>query len=154
KATREATPEGVTFVAQSKKSGRWLEIHLDLEPQAPRDIVGLRIQLTDASAVAVAPEPPLRSDEDAARAADAALSELARDGRFSGAVLMARQGRPFFEKAYGLADREKGVANTTTTQFNIGSIDKAFTQVVIAQLAAAGKLSLSDTIRRRLPDDP
>jgi CubicO group peptidase (beta-lactamase class C family) len=108
--------------------------------------------MTDASAVEA--EPPLSSDDDAAKAADAALSALAREDRFSGVVLMARSGRPFFEKAYGMADRERGVANTTGTRFDIGSINKAFTQVAIAQLAAAGKLSLSDTIRRRLPGDP
>jgi D-alanyl-D-alanine carboxypeptidase len=152
RTTREATPDGVTFVAESKKSGRWFEIHLDLEPQPPRGITGVRLQLTNPSATET--EPPIRSDEDAARAADAALSSLAREDRFSGVVLIARNGRPFFEKAYGLADREKGVSNSADTRFNIGSIDKAFTQVAIAQLAAVGKLSLADTVRKRLPDDP
>src|SRR5207342_3868259 len=38
--------------------------------------------------------------------------------------------------------------------FNLGSINKVFTQVAVAQLAEQGKLSLSDTIRKHLPDYP
>ncbi len=37
------------------------------------------------------------------------------------------------------------------TRFNLGSINKIFTKTAIAQLAAAGKLALSDTIRKHLP---
>ena len=58
------------------------------------------------------------------------------------------------EKAAGKADRERGVANAPATRFNIGSISKAFTQVLIAQLAAEGKLTLEDKLIRHLPDYP
>ena len=61
---------------------------------------------------------------------------------------------PVFFKAYGLADREKKIANTIRTRFNLGSINKAFTQVAIHQLVAAGKLSYSDTIGKFYPDYP
>src|SRR5439155_26398516 len=44
--------------------------------------------------------------------------------------------------------------NKTDTKLNLSSINKIFTQVVIGQLAAAGKLSLDDTIRKHLPDYP
>lgn len=92
------------------------------------------------------------TDAEAARAADAWISERAARGEFSGVVLLARGGKSFFEKAWGLADRERKIPNTIATKFNLGSINKTFTQVAIAQLAAAGKLSLTDTIRRWLPD--
>jgi CubicO group peptidase (beta-lactamase class C family) len=65
---------------------------------------------------------------------------------------MAKDGKPFLLEAIGLADRDFGVPNRTDTKFNIGSINKIFTQVAIAQLAAEGKLALGDTIRKSLPD--
>lgn len=148
----DPSPQGPGFVARSKKTGSWYEIRLELEPGPPRGIMGIDIEDSDASAMD--PEPALKSDADVAKAADALLAGLAAKDRFSGAVLIAREGQPFLEKAYGLADRERGVANTTATQFNIGSINKTFTQVAIAQLALAGKLELSDTIRKHLPDYP
>ena len=146
------TQEGLILVARSKKTGRWYEIRLELEPAPPRGIVAIQIEDSDESAMA--PEPVFRSDGDVARAADAYLATLARGDRFSGVALLARRGQPFFEKAYGLADRERQLPNTNATQFNIGSINKSFTQVAIARLASEGKLALSDTVRRHLPDYP
>ena len=82
---------------------------------------------------------------------DGYFTKLAADEVFSGVALVARNGVPVFFKAYGLADREKKVANTIRTRFNLGSINKAFTQVAIHQLVAAGKLSYSDTIGKFYP---
>ncbi len=73
---------------------------------------------------------------------------------FSGAVLVARDGAPVFKKAYGIADAERGVPNRTDTKFNLGSMNKMFTAVAIAQLAERGKLSFQDTIGRHLPAYP
>jgi CubicO group peptidase (beta-lactamase class C family) len=73
---------------------------------------------------------------------------------FSGAVLVARNGVPVFKKAYGMANREQRVANRTDTKFNLGSMNKMFTSVAIAQLAERGKLSFDDTIARHLPGYP
>ena len=88
------------------------------------------------------------------RRLDGYFTKLAADDNFSGVALVARNGVPVFFKAYGLADREKKVANTIRTRFNLGSINKAFTQVAVHQLVAAGKLSYSDTIGKFYPDYP
>lgn len=85
-------------------------------------------------------------------ALDAYIGRLAKDDRFAGSVLVARDGKPVFEKAYGPANRSDNVPNTAATRFNIGSINKHFTRVAIGQLAAAGKLALTDTISTHLPD--
>jgi hypothetical protein len=69
------------------------------------------------------------------------------DGKFSGVVLLAKDGQQQFARAYG-------AGNNVDTKFNLGSINKVFTQVAIAQLAEAGKLSLDDTVRKHLPDYP
>jgi CubicO group peptidase (beta-lactamase class C family) len=71
---------------------------------------------------------------------------------FSGAVLIARDSQPVFIKAYGLANIAAGTPNNEQTKFNIGSLNKMFTAVAIAQLAERGKLSFTDTVVKILPD--
>ena len=90
--------------------------------------------------------PPPPSDV-ALKAALAALVDdaAAKDG-FSGAVRVERAGNVLFRGAKGLASRETRTPNTPETKFNLGSIDKAFTRLAVEQLAAEGRLSLSDPI--------
>lgn len=84
----------------------------------------------------------------------ATVDKAAAEDRFSGVVMLAKDGQPVVTKAWGYADPAKTTPNRADTKFNLGSINKFFTKVAIAQLAAAGKLSLSDTIRKHLPDYP
>jgi CubicO group peptidase (beta-lactamase class C family) len=79
---------------------------------------------------------------------------LTRTDRFSGVILLAQNGSTVFEQAYGFADRELKRRNTATTTFNVSSVGKLFTQVAVAQLVAAGTLSLDSTISAYWPDYP
>lgn len=74
--------------------------------------------------------------------------------RFSGAVLVARGEAIIHAQAVGLADRGSGRANTLDTPINVGSINKMFTAIAIAQLQAAGRLDWQDTVGKHLPDFP
>jgi CubicO group peptidase (beta-lactamase class C family) len=84
----------------------------------------------------------------------AAVDKAVAEDKFSGVVMVAKDGTPILSKAWGMADPAKGIANRPDTKFNLGSINKIFTHVAIGQLAAAGKLSLSDTISKHLPNLP
>lgn len=75
-------------------------------------------------------------------------------GRFSGAVLVARGNTLIHAQAVGMADRKTGRPITLDTPFNLGSINKMFTAIAIAQLKAAGKLDWQDTVGKHLPDFP
>jgi CubicO group peptidase (beta-lactamase class C family) len=79
---------------------------------------------------------------------------LASANALSGVVLLAKNGVPVFQHAYGLADRERHRANTVNTAFNLSSIGKRFTQVAVAQLVASGRLHLDSTIASVWPDYP
>jgi D-alanyl-D-alanine carboxypeptidase len=74
--------------------------------------------------------------------------------QFSGAALVATDGVVVFSSAYGLADRERGIANTLETRFRIGSMNKMFTAVATLQLVEAGKLALDDPVGKHLRDYP
>lgn len=84
----------------------------------------------------------------------AGIQELAAQGRFSGAVLVARGGEPILKQAYGQADRPLDLPNQVDTKFNLGSMDKMFTAVAIMQLVEQERLALDDTIADHLPDYP
>lgn len=103
--------------------------------------------------------PPIPIDKTMAsdeieRKLDAYFTALTKDDVFSGVALVARNGAPVFMKAYGMADREKKIPNTIRTRFNVGSINKAVTQVAINQLISEGKLTRTDTLGKFYPDYP
>lgn len=100
------------------------------------------------------PMPALRpglSEPQIAAAITAYAKQLHATGHFSGVVLAAKAGKVVATGAYGLADVAANTPNTLDTRFNIGSINKLFTKLAIAQLAQAGKLALDDTVRKHLP---
>ena len=103
------------------------------------------------------PEPTasgqLSSDEMVKKLSDY-LDGLAAKDEFSGAVLFAKNGKPLFKKAYGLASKRYNVSNRIDTKFNLGSMNKMFTGVAICQLAQKGKLSFDDPIIKHVPDYP
>jgi len=84
----------------------------------------------------------------------ARVDSLANAQQFSGVILVARNGTPLVERAYGMADREAGRPNDLETAFNLGSINKFFTATAIRQLAAAGKLEIDSSLARAWPDYP
>ena len=73
---------------------------------------------------------------------------------FSGAVLAARGGQIVYQGAFGYADKENEIPNTIHTKFCIGSIGKTFTGVLTMQLVEQGKIKLTDTLDKYLPDFP
>lgn len=144
-------------ILMKTQEGEWIRAAFEAEAKAPYRLASMRIETVDAppEKPAAKPdgpaEPPKATDAQAAAAADEFFRGLASHDEFSGAVLLARDDAPFLEKAYGLAEREFKVPVNLETRFNLGSINKIFTKTAIAQLAAAGKLSPSDTIRKHLP---
>lgn len=69
-------------------------------------------------------------------------------------VEIARNGRVIKRKAYGMADLELNVPMRIDDIFEIGSITKQFTAVAVLQLVEQGKLSLTDTLGKYIPDAP
>lgn len=91
--------------------------------------------------------PKVAKSDDALQSIDAIASELSKRDLYSGAILVAKDGKPLLVKSYG-----NGVNDET--KFNIGSINKIFTQVALMQLRDAGKLDFSKPLRTYLPDYP
>jgi CubicO group peptidase (beta-lactamase class C family) len=97
------------------------------------------------------------SDLEATRQARDSQWKAWLDGQqagFSGVVLIGRDDAIEAEAAFGLADQLSGRRNTVDTRFNLGSINKTFTAVAIAQLVQQGRLSLDDALAKHVPDYP
>ena len=73
---------------------------------------------------------------------------------FSGSVLIMQKGRTIFDGAYGLANREAEVKNTSYTTYQIADVSKLFAMVAIAQLDEQGKLSIPEPISTFIPEYP
>jgi CubicO group peptidase (beta-lactamase class C family) len=92
---------------------------------------------------------------DPAGALDRLLAEAQARERLPGiAAAVARDGRPVWSRALGVADAAAGRAATTDTQFRVGSITKTFTAAAVLQLRDAGALDLEDRIGGHLPELP
>jgi CubicO group peptidase (beta-lactamase class C family) len=70
---------------------------------------------------------------------------------FDGAVLVAEKGKIIYKEAYGLANREWNILNTTDTKFMIGSISKPITATLMLILVQKKLVSLDNTIEDYLP---
>ena len=68
------------------------------------------------------------------------------------AVLVAKKGEVLLEKGYGTANIELNVPMQSGMVFRIGSITKQFTAVAILQLVEQGKMELTDSIQKFIPD--
>ena len=82
------------------------------------------------------------------------MSAAARVEGFSGAILIARDGKPIVSKGYGMANIEHAVPNTPQTVFRLGSITKQFTAMAIVMLQEQGKLNVNDPMCKYLPECP
>lgn len=141
------------------RRGDWVALGFIFEPGQAGKLVGLSV--TDAEgpaearpAASAADAPATLTESDALARVERLTDEAAKSDEFSGVVLVAKNGVPVYSKAAGLASVEHGAPNRVSTKFNLGSINKIFTQVAIGQLAEQGKLSFDDTIGKHLPDYP
>jgi CubicO group peptidase (beta-lactamase class C family) len=138
---------------KTKRGALDVSLFARMSPEEPARLLAFRIQTETAPSKVKWPEAKT-SEAEAIRAIADAAETLAAEDRFSGTVLVAKDDRILLTKAVGLADRAFDAKNKVDTKYNLGSMNKMFTAVSIAQLVAAGKLSFDDTIAKVMPDYP
>jgi len=151
KKIEESTATKITGLLQERNSDQMARFAMEVDPAEPHKITKWGTQ-----AISRPPEfaVPRMSQADLLVALRSMLEKDAAADRFAGAVLLAKDGKPVFTGAYGLADREKKIPNTLDTKFRIGSMNKMFTAVSILQLVQAGKISLDDPVGKFITDYP
>jgi D-alanyl-D-alanine carboxypeptidase len=86
--------------------------------------------------------------------AAALMADQSMHEQFSGAVLVAQDGRILFEQGYGLANREWDIPNRPDTRFRIASLTKQFTAAGILLLQERHRLSVRDKVSSYIADLP
>ncbi len=109
-------------------------------------LIAIILLLTGAAGFGRSPDP--------ANEIDAALSTLHEYGMFNGVVLAAQGDDIIYHEAFGMANFEWEIPNSTDTRFKIASITKAFTATLAICLVEDGKLSMDDVITDHLPEYP
>lgn len=151
KKIEESTPTKLVAIVQERKSDQMGRLTVEVDASESHRMTNL-----DLRAI---PRPeefalPHMSESELISALRKKLEEDSAADHFSGAVLVAHNGKRVFAQAYGLADREKKIPNTLKTCFRIGSMNKMFTSTSILQLAQGGKLGLDDPVGKYLTDYP
>jgi CubicO group peptidase (beta-lactamase class C family) len=85
---------------------------------------------------------------------DSLIMPFAKAEHFSGVVLVSKDDKIIYEKAFGLANVEHNVPNRLDTKFGIASINKPMTSVILVSLMEQGKIKLEDKLSKYIPDFP
>ena len=85
---------------------------------------------------------------------DRYLATLFNPDKPGAAVLVVKDGKTVFKKAYGMANLELNVLHSPDMVFHAGSVTKQFTAAAILRLAEQGKLQIRQSIRHYMPDVP
>ena len=145
-------PTGISVVLAERDTDSFDEITLLVETAEPHRMTLLQPRMIPRPASA--PPLPVLSEPQLLAALKAKLDRDTAAGVFSGVLLLAKDGKPIFQYASGLEDRERGVPMTMQSRLGIASIGKMFTTVAVMQLAQAGKIDLDAPVGRYLPDYP
>ncbi|MBN2184853.1 MAG: beta-lactamase family protein [Candidatus Krumholzibacteriota bacterium] len=162
----ESGPDKISVVLKDGNRDAWLNLIIEVEPEEPYRIVSMGLmpgsRPDDYKETESERDPPEESGNKAGEKQERSsgfsnleelelyLREMERKNEFSGTVLIARDGNPLFQQAYGYASKRFKVPNKLDTKINLGSCNKVFTSIAIVQLMEKGKLSLDDPIGKYL----
>jgi len=137
------------------KNGSWAAYSFSFEKESPNKMLGWQIEQVDAPENSEKPKyiAPANKSEFFSTL-DKYLNEQVSEDKFSGVVLVAKDNKPVFSKAFGFANKVNKRPNNSDTKFNLGSINKIFTKIAIGQLARQGKISFDDKLGKYLPEYP
>src|SRR5215813_861037 len=85
---------------------------------------------------------------------DAVFAQYERSDSPGCALGVIKDGKLIYARGYGMANLEHGIPNGPKLVYDIGSTSKQFTAASVLLLAAKGKLSLDDDVRKYLPELP
>ena len=85
---------------------------------------------------------------------DAVVSSNYKEANPGVSILIAKDGKPIFRKAYGKSNLELNTSMSSENIFQIGSLTKQFTAVSLLILVEQGKINLNDRIETYITDFP
>jgi len=151
KKVEKSSDTAFVAILKERDSDTFARMEIEVEPGESHRITKLELNMVPTPVELAIPRV---SETEAIAALKSEIERRAAADRFSGTVMVTRNGKAVFSGAYGLADRDKKLKNELGTQFRIGSMNKMFTAVATMQLVQNGKLKLDGTVGEYLPDYP
>ena len=146
--------DDIRITVRARRGDAWARMYMGFDPST-RKPLGVGVTRIDDPARKARPWPEGVVDRaEIARQIGLHVQDRVDADAFSGVVLVAKGDSIVFHQAYGLAERSFGIPNRPDTKFNLGSMNKMFTAIAIAQLVEAGKLKFTDTLAAVLPEYP
>jgi CubicO group peptidase (beta-lactamase class C family) len=140
---------------------RWAEINLTLtskadisNPEIRHERLAMKALTAAILLLSLGFDSSGQSISPTARQIEALVREFHERGQFNGSMLVAKNGTVIFKKGLGLASREWNTPNQSDTKFQIASLTKQFTAMIVMQLVEQGKISLDGKISDYLSDYP
>ncbi|CEJ69789.1 Penicillin-binding protein 4* [Chryseobacterium oranimense G311] len=85
---------------------------------------------------------------------DSIIRAYADINKFNGTALIHYNNATIFEKSYGWQDSENKIPSRNESIYQIASLTKSFTALVIVKLSEEGKLSVKDPVSKFIADYP
>ncbi len=160
----KSTQNEISIVLKSEIKEAWLNLILQVEPDDPHRIASMgfrpgtrpgnsETKEKNQTGQIESLDKPQKNEEEMFSNLEELhqyLLKKTEGNTFSGTVLIAKDGNPTFQRAYGYASKRFEVPNKLDTKFNLGSLNKSFTTVAILQLVEDGKISIDDPIGKYL----
>ena len=111
-------------------------------------VISLLVLLLNSTGIVVVAQPDARTAKDFTAAYDAQIRKTieAFPDLPGIAVVVIKDDKPIFVRAFGMADKEAGVKADTDTLYYIASSTKSFTALAAAMLDQEGKIKFSDPV--------
>jgi CubicO group peptidase (beta-lactamase class C family) len=146
----------IVFVIQLTSNKMYLTVTVQVEEQSPNLISSMMFVPGGNDLIETSPKTQIQNksigepDSVSIQGIKNYLNELAKQNKFSGSALIAKDGKILLHETTGYANKKFKVLNKHDTKFNLASIGKSFTSVAVLQLIEAGKLNIDDPIGKYL----
>lgn len=147
-------PDGSVIIAKTKRDGRTFMFRGGPNPNGKDWLEFRRWYPREELAGSYKFPERVANHQEAVTAIQALLDSLSKEDRWNGVVLIAQGDEILLHTAHGIADRGFDVPVRKDTKFNLASLGKLFTTVLVGGLIRDGKIGLDDPLGKYRPDWP
>lgn len=152
---RDQGPPGMLVLTiKAHRTGQRAVLVVATDPAQPGKLAQAALFPIDDPAVYAAWPKEAVPHAEIARLTRGGIDRLVQAYDFSGCLTVVDGAETIFDECRGIAERNFGTPVDHQTRFHIGSMDKMFTAVAIAQLVETGKLSWNSTLAQLVPEYP
>jgi D-alanyl-D-alanine carboxypeptidase len=141
----------VRFIVYRERLGRWENFQFQLDQENGTYKLGSFLFIGASAEPTSIPEGNIESE---LAWLENYLNKLVSNEMFAGQLLISKNGKPIFKRAFGIGNHSTGHEVTLSDPFNMASGSKMFTAVAAMQLVEKGEIGLQDKLDKYFPEYP